>query len=356
MITVPELDATSTLLDTDLVMLTHDGGTSEKITGENLIKMIDQLVAARFEADKPMYTAVDSLLDHNTMRVTPKNITNYYQDGSIYRRLTGNYKTGSSGERYELFEDLHVGDYFEMSRAISAPNQDSQYAITGTKWVTIAGIDTLMSNGDQSSGVTYHHLVLVPGKGIDAGEKNHFGRKRMNATNTTQGGYAGSEMNTATIGQVVSVGSTAEGATINQQLYAEFGSHLKTTRELLTATTTSGSTTTEAVNTNGYNRFGIPTGCSQNRAWFDCQAVLMSEVEVYGCDIWSSSGFDDGNACVQLPLFRNKRAMNNRMSYWWLKAVASAAYFCYVSSGGYANYNSAGSTHAAVRPRFVIGA
>lgn len=356
MITVPELQTTSALHDTDLVVITHANGQSEKITGQSLIAKIDELVAARFSAGNPMFNAVDDLLDHNTMRVTPKNITSYYQDGSIYRRLTGDYKVGNSGDRYKLFEDLHVGDYFQMSRAISAPNQDSQQAVIGTSWVTIAGIDTFMSNGDQGSGVTYHHLVLVPGKGIDASEKNHFGRKRMNATHTTQGGYAGSEMNTDTIGPVVSVGSTADGATINQQLYAEFGSHLKTTRELLTATTTSGSTTTEAVNINGYNRFSTPTGCSQNRAWFDCQAVLMSEVEVYGSDIWSSSGFDDGNACVQLPLFRNKQAMNNRTSYWWLKAVATATYFCRVDNGGYASCGNAGFTYYAVRPRFVIGA
>ena len=287
-----------------------------------------------------------AFLDHNIMRLTPKDITSYYQDGSIYRRLTGNYKSGSSGDRYSLFEDLFVGDYFQMSRAISAPNQDSQFATTGTSWVTIAGIDTLMSNGDQSSGITYHHLVLVPGKGIDASEKNHFGRKRMNATNVTTGGYVGSEMNTDTIGPVVSTGSTASGATINEQLYAEFGSHLKTTRELLT----------NAVDVTLVNRFGTATGASSARAWFDCQAVLMSEVEVYGSDIWSSSGFDDGNACIQLPLFRNKRAINNRSSYWWLKAVASAAHFCAVANDGRADCDGAGSTAGYVRPRFVIGA
>ena len=287
-----------------------------------------------------------AFLDHNIMRLTPKDITSYYQDGSIYRRLTGNYKSGSSGDKYSLFEDLFVGDYFQMSRAISAPNQDSQYATTGTSWVTIAGIDTLMSTGDQSSGVTYHHLVLVPGKGIDASEKNHFGRKRMNATDVTTGGYVGSEMNTATIGEVVSAGSTAEGATINQQLYAEFGSHLKTTRELLS----------NAVDATLVNNLGSATGASNVWAWISCQAVLMSEVEVYGATVFGSSGYDVGNACVQLPLFRNKRAMNNRQSYWWLKAVASAALFCLVYNNGTANCNYAGHTHAYVRPRFVIGA
>ena len=189
--------------------------------------------------DKKMAAGVltGKLLDHNIPRLVPKDITSYITDGSIARRLTGGYKSGSSGEKYSLFEDIFVGDYWQMSRAITAPDQDSQYATTGTDWVTIAGIDTLFWTGDQSTGVNYHHLVMVPGKGYtDA--KNHFGRKRMNSTNTTVGGYVASEMHTTTIGEVVSAGSTATGATINQQLFAEFsGSHplkLKTTRELLT--------------------------------------------------------------------------------------------------------------------------
>ena len=289
------------------------------------------------------------LLDHNIPRLVPKDITSYITDGSISRRLTGGYKSGSSGNKYSLFEDIFVGDYWQMSRAISAPNQDSQYAVTGTDWVTIAGIDTLFWNGDQSSGINYHHLVMVPGKGFtDA--KNHFGRKRMNATNTTDGGYVGSEMFTATIGDVVSAGSIETGATINQQLFAEFsGSHplkLKTIRERLT----------NAMTSTLVNRFGSESGASSGWDWYSVQAVLMSEIEVYGSVVWSSSGYDVGCGCLQLPLFRDKRAVNNRGSYWWLRAVASSAYFCYVHNSGHAYYNYAGNTYYDVRPRFVLGA
>lgn len=301
--------------------------------------------------DKKMAAGVltGKLLDHNIPRLVPKDITSYITDGSIARRLTGGYKSGSSGEKYSLFEDIFVGDYWQMSRAITAPDQDSQYATTGTDWVTIAGIDTLFWTGDQSTGVNYHHLVMVPGKGYtDA--KNHFGRKRMNSTNTTVGGYVASEMHTTTIGEVVSAGSTATGATINQQLFAEFsGSHplkLKTTRELLTNQMTATLV----------NRLGSADGASSGWAWTSVQACLMSEVEVYGSTVFSSSGYDVGSGCLQLPLFREKRALNNRGSYWWLRAVASSAYFCYVHSNGRANYSGASGTGAYVRPRFVLGA
>lgn len=301
--------------------------------------------------DKKMAAGVltGKLLDHNIPRLVPKDITSYITDGSIARRLTGGYKSGSSGDKYSLFEDIFVGDYWQMSRAITAPDQDSQYATTGTDWVTIAGIDTLFWTGDQSTGINYHHLVMVPGKGY-TDVKNHFGRKRMNPTNTTVGGYVASEMHTTTIGEVVSAGSTATGATINQQLFAEFsGSHplkLKTTRELLTNQMTATLV----------NRFGSADGASSGWAWTSVQACLMTEVEVYGSTVFSSSGYDVGSGCLQLPLFREKRALNNRGSYWWLRAVASSAHFCGVNNYGYANYNVASSTNNCVRPRFVLGA
>lgn len=286
-------------------------------------------------------SAAISASDHNIPRwvngVLGKDVTSYYNDGTIWQRLAG-----TNG--FRPLEDLYAGDYFQMSRAITAPNQDSQYAVTGSQWVTIAGINTLRGNGDNIS-MDYNHLVMVPGKGETG--SFHFGRKRMNSTNTTVGGYVASEMYTATLGEVVNAGSIASGATINQQLYAEFGSHLKTTRELLS----------NSIGASLTNRFGSAGGASNNWGWYSCQACLMSEVEVYGSTVWSSSGFDTGTGCVQLPLFAfSKKVVNNRSAYYWLKDVASSAYFCYVYDIGIAHYYGAGSTSTYVRPRFVLGA
>ena len=169
----------------------------------------------------------------------------------------------------------------------------------------------------------------------------------MNATNTTEGGYKGSEMNTLVLGEVTSTGSTAADATINQQLYAEFGSHLKTTRELVSS----------AVNAKGYNRYGSATGCASNWAWISAQAILMSEIEVYGSIIWSSGGYDTGNANIQLPLFAfSKQAQNNRSGDWWLKDVAAANSFCIASVRGNGDYRTANNASCYVRPRFILGA
>lgn len=273
---------------------------------------------------------------HNIPRTVPKDITQYITDGSFYKRLNGT-------DGFELFEDIYVGDYIKMSRAITCP--DSTSGTVGSQYVTIAGLDTMMYNGEDGKFVNYHHAVMVPGQGF--GGTQHFGRHAMNATNTTAGGYTGSEMDQSVLGAVVSEGSTESGATINQQLYAEFGSHLKTTDELLS----------NSINATGTNRFGTANGCSNNWAWGMRQAVLMSEVEVYGSTVWSSSGYDTGVAKTQLPLFTHSRnAMNNRSCWYWLKDASSSASFCYCNDCGSAVYNGAGSTWTFVRPRFIIAA
>ena len=276
-------------------------------------------------------------LSHNIPRLAPKDITSYVTDGSIWKRLNGT-------DGYTLFEDIYVGDYFEMSRAISAYEKTGTYQTTGSKFVTIAGIDTMWGNGDTIT-MAYHHLVMIPGQGFDGTQ--HFGRARMNASNDTTGGYKYSEMNTETLGAVTSSGSTEATASINQQLYAEFGTHLQTTRELVS----------NVINSSGVNRFGTSGGCSNGWEWISAQAVLMSEVEVYGSTVWSSSGYDTGNANKQLPLFMfSKQAVNNRSAYYWLKDVAGAARFCFARDYGSSDCDSASVALLCVRPRFILAA
>ena len=286
-----------------------------------------------------LYTALGAMFMHNIPRLVPKDITAYITDGTLWKRLNG-----TNG--YALFEDIYVGDYFEMSRAISAYEKTGANQTTGSKFVTIAGIDTMWGNGDIDV-ISKHHLVMVPGQGF--GGTQHFGRARMNAADDTTGGYKASEMNVETLGAVASSGSTAATASINQQLYAEFGAHLQTTKELVS----------NKLNASGINRFGGGSnlGCSSNWEWISAQAVLMSEVEVYGATVWSSSGYDTGNANRQLPLFAfSKQAQNNRSAYYWLKDVASAARFCVASSYGASDCSDASRAKFYVRPRFILAA
>ena len=276
---------------------------------------------------------------HNSM-LRGKDITSYFTDGSLWDRIAG-----TNG--YQKFEDLYLGDYFDMGATVTCP--DSYEGTVGSRYCVIAGFNCLYGNGDNSA-VNFDHIICVPGTGDIEHNSfgiEHFGRHAMNNSNTTEGGYAGSVMHNSVYGAdgnknaVVSISGT-----INNQLYNIFGSHLKPTRELLS----------NSINSNGKNRFGDGSGGSNSWAWYTCCAVNMSEVEVYGTTVYSSSGYDTGTAKERLPLFAlSNEAFNDGGSYYWLKDVVSNAYFAIAYSNGVVKYNNAGLSQTYVRPRFVLG-
>ena len=239
-----------------------------------------------------------------------KNIQTYFDNGKLYENIAN----GS-------FDDLFIGDYFKATyNGVS-------------KTFRLAGFNTLYNNGDTT--FNKNHAVIVPDESlVDS---------YMNATNVTTGGYLGSYMHKTRIGAVASAGGTGS---VNANLYSIFGTHLLTTRELLT----------NSVNNNAASAAGTGwTGSSNNWEWASCQAVLMSEVELYGANVFSSSGYDTGNANMQLPLFRLMPQMKNPGRYWfWLRNVANSTNFCYCGGNGDSYYTNASSV-GGVRPRFVIG-
>ncbi len=277
-------------------------------------------------------SALQTLVEfYNIPRVTPKDITPYWTDGTLWNRIAG-----SSG--FKPYDDIHVGDYIDMGRTVTCP--DSYDSTVGSQYVTVASCGGFYGNGD--SGITYPHIIMVPGKGF--GGTQHFGRHAMHAS-TPHPGYVSSDMNQSVLGPVVTEGSIATGATINQQLYYIFGSHLKTIKSLLAT----------AVSSSLYNRFGSAGGASSGWGWQSVQTRLMSEIEVYGSIVWSSSGYDTGDANHQFELFRfSKSAVNNRSAYYWLKDVASSSDFCFCNDYGYSSYYTATGGYSYVRPCFVL--
>jgi hypothetical protein len=98
-----------------------------------------------------------------------------------------------------------------------------------------------------------------------------------------------------------------------------------------------------AVNQNGINRYGEATGCSSGWGWVVDQYIsALSEVQVYGSIVWSSSGFDTGEACRQLDVFRH---FNNTEifggEYPWLRDVVSAPRAALAANDGAAAHATA---------------
>ena len=213
------------------------------------------------------------------------------------------------------FRDIFPGDYITKKVTISG----TTYTVN---WV-VADCDYWINKGDQNNGMETHHVVIVPQTPIfDA---------RMNATNTTEGGYAGSEMYKNVIPACATGIVSAFGA-----------SHILTFRDCATNNMNASATSP--------GLSGWWTGVAQGVAWADMRCNLMSEGMVYGNSIWSSSGDDNCIGLRQMSAFRlSERLINYNRQWWWLRNVVSSAYFAFVGGNGSASTYYASDVNG-VRP------
>jgi hypothetical protein len=84
----------------------------------------------------------------------------------------------------------------------------------------------------------------------------------------------------------------------------------------------------------------VTDGKSSDWGWeTDCKICALSEVQVYGATVWSSSGYDTGEACRQLDVFRHYNHTEIFGSeYPWLRDVVSATDAAYARDDGGARY------------------
>lgn len=245
---------------------------------------------------------------HKGLQTDIDSVRNVLADGAaahncIYRGK--NLGTSVTAEQYTAissgkFTDLYIGDY---------------WVINGVTY-RIAAFDYYYNCGDTN--FTKHHVVIVPDTSLY--------KAQMNTSNVTTGGYTGSAMYKSNLAQAKTT------------IKAAFGSaHVLTKRELLT----------NAVNGN------TPSGW----AWFDSDVELMNEVQAYGSVAWGAhdgNGYNVASGDGQFPLFMFDRTkLHNREDYW-LRDVASAAHFAFVTDHGLADDNSASLSYG-VRPAFCIG-
>lgn len=202
------------------------------------------------------------------------------------------------------FDGLFLGDY---------------WTINGVDYIIVA-FDYWLNTGDTPC--TKHHVVVIP--------RVNLYTYKFNPTNTTEGGYVGSDL--------YKNGLTQAKTTIN----SAFGSaHILSHRQYLMNAVTNGK----------------PTGSD----WYDSTVELMNENMVYGGRQFSPmpDGTDPRNTCrnytidkSQLPLFHLAPWLIRNRQWYWLRDVVSAAGFADVDSLGNADCYSA--SHAgAVRP--VVG-
>lgn len=193
------------------------------------------------------------------------------------------------------FKDLYLGDY---------------WSIGGMNYI-IAAFDYWYKCGDTACNT--HHAVVIP--------RSQLYTYKFNPTNTTEGGYVGSDLYKNGLTQAKTTFNTAFGS-----------AHILNHREFLVNAVTNGK----------------PTGSD----WYDSTVDLMNENMVYGGRQFSPmpDGTDPWNTCrnytidkSQLPLFRLAPWMSFVRDQWcWLRDVVSAAGFatCYGYGNADCNYAS----------------
>ena len=92
------------------------------------------------------------------------------------------------------------------------------------------------------------------------------------------------------------------------------------------------------------------TNASTGWAWQSGKYIsALSEVQVYGSTIMSMNGFQEGDACRQLEVFRKFRFNEIFGNIWfWLKNLYSASIACGADNRGNACYGSVSSANPVV--------
>ena len=200
------------------------------------------------------------------------------------------------------FLDLWVGDY---------------WVINGTTYL-IAAFNYYIDTGDTS--LDTNHITLITSGGMY--------EHRMHPSNTTNGGYLGSEMYETGLDQAKSI------------IYADFPGRVLTHRRLLSS----------AANNGQVNAM----------SWVDSDVELMNERMVYGSNVVANSvRVPDRHKYIgieksQLPLFRFRHDLIGIRSTWWLRDVANAECFAQVGTRGQATSYYAYVDDGTVRPVFSI--
>ena len=203
------------------------------------------------------------------------------------------------------FDGLFLGDY---------------WTIGGVEYI-IAAFDYWLNTGDTLC--TKHHVVVIP--------HDQLYTYKFNPTNTTEGGYVGSDLYKNGLTQA------------KQMITAAFGSaHILNHRECLVNAVTNGK----------------PTGTD----WYDRTVELMNENMVYGGRQFSpmpDGATDPWSICrnytidkSQLPLFYLAPWLISSNQYYWLRDVVSVTNFACVLGYSLASCLSSSNAYG-VRP--VVG-
>lgn len=303
-----------------------------------IVNITDDYAEGGITVDSELSETSENPVQNKTVTIAVKNILSFMPKGAashngIFRGkdLTNIYTIDEMCDMISrgTFDDLYIGDYFD--KTIHSTYTESEVVRN-----VFAVFNPYLNNGDTP--FEQNHAGIVTKNCLTA-------THQMNSTNTTEGGFLGSDMWQTVL-----------------PVYAEafqeaLGGHLLTHRELLTNT----------VNADLYTNAGAGyKGACTNSEWVDATISFLSEIQVYGSNVFSSSFYDTGCDNLQLPLFAldptekvcgrgsNGEGSETERQWYWLKNVASSTNFAIVNNVG-DSYASGSSRSGGVRLLFCLG-
>lgn len=341
------------------VMATGSTSTTGNIDISNFMLRDASIVDDTFEpyqipTDERIAPMMYSPINHNGI-YRGKDLTHVYTIDEIHNRV----QNGS-------FDDLYLGDYFTVSITTDLYTKFSGSSFnSGTTYYERSGFinnwtyTTTADTSYDSSKTYYTKATVTEDVSLMIAHFNYYTDARftephiiltnrnygfvttakMNPTSTTVGGYYNSEMHQTTL------------PCYAISLYNALNNHLVAHDSLLT----------DVVDVNTPSMAGAgKVGASTSMRWgYGTALQLMTEQQLVGSRIWTSSAYDVGCDGNKLAVFNFISPGQYEQGSFWLRTIASKSEFaCYGDLGygfkewiedQYASY----ATH--VRPLIVFG-
>ena len=233
-----------------------------------------------------------------------KDITDIVKSGLVSRAIAANVEPEAIGCKW--------GDYFTGA--------------SGYKYV-IADVNVFKSYDTSYAGISINHWTVI----VYTGQTTTWNTQ----SNGTKGGYVGSVLH-AYLTEIVLANVKSDLTT----LLGSWASHLLSHHKLYSTTVTASV----------YGKIGQASGASTSWSWSDNQYIsALTEMQVYGGTVFSSSGFDTGEAFKHLEVFKKHTTgeLFGAVSIW-LRDVDSSSAASIVYSCGYADVNGVWLSRVAV--------
>lgn len=205
-----------------------------------------------------------------------------------------------------------IGDYFESPEARTLKQQSSNTSTETSVNVKLkyhlADMDTYYGGYSNQAVIPTHHVAIVVDTGIT---------RQWHTGDASAVGYSGSTLHTYLKGEVLN----AIKADIAALTGDAWSSHLVPHNKLFTTSLT--------------NWGWIDTSTDPNSQYISA----LSEVDIYGCPIWSGNTYQQGEAVKWLELFQKFRfnLIFGNVPIW-LRSMQAASVACDANSGGIAGY------------------